>query len=492
MTRPLVFAYFSQDVTDYTPIDIGYVVASLRRNQPDGPDVYIHRLRHERAHAATAEDRATRRDEMVQAEAASLLALAPQAVFFFLDSVIWSKVFALGRASAIAAELRKADPGLMIGLCSYKLQQFQIDAVLSAGTADIVVAGEPETALGHIDRVLAYQPMVGVHYQPGGPSAGCSAAPPPSRERGLDHVPSPYLSGVLDEHLARSQALRDGLFRAFLSSSRGCQFSCQYCSRSVKFEKVRYFSAQRFYDEIAYLHGKFGICRFFVLDDAFLCSKKRLAELTEEFERRVAEEPALAGIALHVMARPESIDEDVIDAMARLRVVYLQIGLQTINPALQHYMGRPIDVDVFREIRLWLHRRRIALQLDVIQGFPHDSVEWMNATVRYATSLRPYSIQLKQLYLNPFTMFDVRKDELGIVIDGYREVHDADFDAPYVIGAAGLEPDYYERTRDFIRREIEATPHIRWKYLSRSARYVSPNFYPGRPKAVAAPSAAAG
>jgi anaerobic magnesium-protoporphyrin IX monomethyl ester cyclase len=102
----------------------------------------------------------------------------------------------------------------------------------------------------------------------------------------LDTIPSPYLDHVFDNYIQACQMRRDGHFRAFLVSSRGCSFGCYYCFRSVKFEKVRYFSVKRFYDELEYLFNNFKVQRFFVLDDAFLYSKQRLKEFAEEFKKR--------------------------------------------------------------------------------------------------------------------------------------------------------------------------------------------------------------
>jgi coproporphyrinogen III oxidase-like Fe-S oxidoreductase len=246
----------------------------------------------------------------------------------------------------------------------------------------------------------------------------------------------------------------------------------------VKFEKVRHFSATRFYDEIEYLLKRFGIFRFFVLDDAFLLSKRRLQELKDEFLRRCETNPKLKTITFFVMARPESIDRDIVEFMADLRVRVLQIGLQTINPDIQHYMGRPIDVTRFREIKGWLDEFKISLQLDVILGLPNDTIEWMNKTLEYTTSLKPMRIQLKQFYLNPFTLFHVDRDKYGIVTDSDRDVFDYDFDAPYVVSANGIDQAYFEETSAFIRSQIEKHPEIHWKYLARKERFVSQAYYP--------------
>ncbi|WP_176785981.1 B12-binding domain-containing radical SAM protein [Propionivibrio dicarboxylicus] len=256
-------------------------------------------------------------------------------------------------------------------------------------------------------------------------------------------------------------------------SSRGCGFGCYYCFRSVKFEKVRYFSARRFYDEMEYLLNRFAISRFFVLDDAFLYSKRRLVEFQEEFHARIEMNPGLSRARLFVMARPETVDEEIVDILASLNVICIQIGLQTVNPALQHYMKRSVDTLHFQRIRHWMVKHGMKLQLDVVVGLPGDSIEWMKETLRFALLLSPFSLQIKQFYLNPNTLFHRDCDQYEIEID----TAPSDFDAPYVVKAAGIDARYFDETNAFIMEQIGAYPEVLWKYLSRKKRFLSELFY---------------
>lgn len=476
----IVFSYFSQGVTDYTPIDIGYIIATMKNASKQWIDHRIQRLTHSRSYQDSHGERIAERQQTISRDVDAILRSSPDAVFIFVDSVTWSKVFALGRAIAIAKQLRIVKPDIFIGVCSYKIEAPQGQILVDDAAFDCVIIGDGERAFSHIDRILAKRQLTGVLYSkdtpPSEPFSTAPEAPKPSRE--LDHIPSPYLTHIFDDFLAAQQRKRNGRFMAFLTSARGCHFDCYYCSRSVKFEKVRYFSSARFYDEIEYLFNRFGIFRFFVLDDAFLLSKRRLQELKDEFSKRCASNPKLKNINFFVMARPESMDREIIEFMSDLRVRIVQIGLQTINPNIQHYMGRPIDVNYFREIKGWLDEFKISLQLDVILGLPNDTVEWMNKTLEYTTSLNPMRIQLKQFYLNPFTLFHVDRDKYGIVTDKQRDIFDYDFDAPYVVSANGIDEKYFEETSVFIRAQIERNPHIHWKYLARMERFVSQAYYP--------------
>lgn len=480
--KKILFCYFSQESSDYTPTDIGYVIATIHNDLKSEYDFEMQGITYKRDPGKTKEDIRLARKKVISADVEAILSKKPDAVFIFVESVLWSKTFAFGRAKRVAAKIRARNPDVFLGVCGYKIQNFQAREVVEAGTFDCVVVGDQEQAFKSLPLILNRQSVFGVTYRETSEDEPTPCGPlhiPADETSSLDHIPSPYLEHVFDDFLRSKQHQTQGTFRGFLSSSRGCQFSCFYCARSVKFEKVRYFSAKRFYDEMEYLVDNFRIMRFFVLDDAFLCSKKRLSELRQEYEKRKELNPALKYVSLFVMARPETIDEEVVDYLSLLRVNYLQIGLQTINPALGVYMGRgkKVDIAYFQKVNEWLSTRNIRLHLDVILGLPGDTVEMFKATLNFATSLTPYSLQLKQLYINPYTLFHVNSKDYGIVADSKRKASDADFDAPYVIEATGIDEDYFRETNEFIIEQIDEHPDIRWKYLSKRHRFLSPGFY---------------
>ena len=474
--RTILFCHFAPSTTDYTPIDIGFVVAMMQQRLGEGFNFEIVRLNQTRSKGNDRTARAEFRKAVIVQDVELIQSLNPAAVFLWVESVLWSKVFALGRAKRVAKELRRKNSEVFIGLQSYKIQAEQIEASLGKNDFDCIVTGNPEHVFPSLPSILDRRPVAGVWQKGEGAAARgnetiLSSACGNPRE--LDDLPSPYLEHVFDSFLLERQITLQGRFRAFIVSSRGCGFGCFYCYRSVKFEKVQYFSARRFYDEMEYLVSQFAVSRFFVLDDAFLYSKRRLLEFSSEFRSRIEKNPRMACARLFVMARPETIDEEVVDILASLNVICIQIGLQTVNPGLQHYMKRTVDTLHFHKIRGWMTKYDMKLQLDIVVGLPGDTAEWMKETLRFAIMLSPFSMQIKQFYLNPNTLFHVNREGYGIRIDRDR----VDFDAPYVIEANGIDDAYFEETNAFIMEQISAHPNMLWKYLSKKKRFLSEQFY---------------
>ena len=465
--KKIAMCFFSPIGTDYVPTDIGYLIAILQAaGMAEKYDFEIIQFSYD---PGQNNRKIQANGEMVRQSVVRDVDLLeyhqPDVTFIFLDNVLWSKILAFGRAVAVAEEIKRRQPQMFIGFQSYKLQKEQSWRTLEEKKADCVINGNPEISFLQLEHILKKEYVEGVQYLKEAISQKkdksiknlCGMS-----DNSLDYLPSPYLNHIFDNYLQARQREKGDNFRTFVVSSRGCSFGCYYCFRSVKFDRVRYFSAKRFYEEIEYLFNSFKIWRFFVLDDAFLYSKERIKEFVVEFQVRLEKNPGLKKIEFFIMARPETIDEEMIDYLAALQVKYIQIGLQTINPALQHYMKRGIDVSYFKKIREWMRKYNIGLHLDIVIGLPGDSAEWFKATLRYALSLDPFSLQLKQFYLNPNTLFQVKKERYGIKIEECERY----FDVPYVVKTMNMEPGYFEKVDDFVVKKSNEYPHIRWKYLT--------------------------
>jgi len=67
------------------------------------------------------------------------------------------------------------------------------------------------------------------------------------RERSLEEIPSPWLSGALDEFF-------DGKLAPLLETNRGCPFQCTFCVQGVRwYTKVHNFGKDRLREEIDYI-----------------------------------------------------------------------------------------------------------------------------------------------------------------------------------------------------------------------------------------------
>jgi len=83
------------------------------------------------------------------------------------------------------------------------------------------------------------------------------------RIKDLDTIPSPYLSGMLDEYF-------NGLFDPIIQTKRGCPFNCAYCQEGqFYFNNIFKFSLERIKREIDYIAQKAKVNELIFADSNF-------------------------------------------------------------------------------------------------------------------------------------------------------------------------------------------------------------------------------
>jgi tRNA A37 methylthiotransferase MiaB len=465
--RKIIFCFFAQNtIQDYTPLDLGYIVAQLARQCRK--DTEILELS---PGSASPDDNKASLDQDVE-----LISYHnPRAVFFFLDNILWSGVYALGRAEKVAKKLREKLPDVFLGMQSYKFRVDETAKLLGNGIADVVVKKNPTESFRSLDKILCKEKVNGVVYFDKKKSSLIDY--PESDylesdylESNLDHLSSPYLTGIFDNYVAKKQNDSNDQFSCFLYSTFGCPFKCFYCFRSVKHDKLRFFSVKRFFDEIEYLLDNLNVKRFFILDDSFLSNKSRQADFTEEFEKRKKKNPGMNEIRLNAMIRPELIDRPAVDFLESINIDWVQIGLQTVNPKLDRYIGRQLPLKGFNDIAKWFRERGIRLHVDVIIGLPDDTLEYFKKTLEYALKLKPYAMQVKQLYLNPDTLFFNNQEEYEIVTNKQKR---RDFTVPFIVKARGIDEKYIREATNFTIEKIRHSPSVKWKLVTIFKHFVS-------------------
>lgn len=467
--KKILFCYFHpQDNQNYTPVDIGYIAALVKINFPHKFDIKIVPVSFLSGQKSP--------DFYVGQDIADITSFQPNAVFFFLDNVLWFNVFALERAKILVTELKNRKPEIFIGLQSHKIQSKEIMKILNSGLVDCIVKKNLENSFRELDKILKKEKVAGIAYFDGKNKKIINCEENDLKTNcNLDYLPSPYLEGIFDDFLKEKQLEFNGNFRAYLYFSRGCSFACYYCFRSVKYNKdIYFFSVARFYDEIEYLLDRFDIKDFFILDDSFLNPRLKMDNFLEEFERRKKKNPALEKITLSVMIRPELLNSRSVLFLSKINVRWMQIGLQTVNPNLQKYINRNFAMDNFGRIAEMLHKNGIKLHLDVIIGLPDDTLKYFKKTVDYALELKPYSIQVKQFYLNPETLFYEQRKKYGIKTHDRR----SGYYVPYVREArGGIGEKHFREASRYVEDKIEEFPAIKWKLVTFDTYYISEGWW---------------
>lgn len=173
---------------------------------------------------------------------------------------------------------------------------------------------------------------------------------------------------------------------AIIMTSRGCPFSCSFCSsHSVHGRLLRYRSIQNVLEEVQVLHEKYGVTRFIPEDDLFAADKVRVVVLLDALRKlQIPGFEIQFPNALSPTVLSEEVQNALIGAGMKLATVAIDSGSQFTQNNL---IRRGLDLNRARTVVASLMCKGIIVRCNFIIGFPHETKELMQETVDFARSL---------------------------------------------------------------------------------------------------------
>ena len=284
------------------------------------------------------------------------------------------------RAYAIADDLRERGVTVVMGGAH---PTFLPDEALEH--ADYVVRGEGEDAivelLDAMDGKLALESIDGLSYRQNG-----SVVHNPSREfcPDLDAHPSPDLSLIV--------GFGSGT-RSFFSynpiipvvTSRGCPFSCKFCSVTTMFgRKYRFRSTEKVIEDIRPYKDR----TIFFYDDNFTASKAR----TKELLRRMIEEGVTPEWTSQVRVDVAN-DEELLDLMKRSNCSGVYVGFESINQKTLELYSKGQTVEDIKTSVKKLHEHGISIHGMFVLGSDEDDVSIIRETAKFAKRVKIDTVQ---------------------------------------------------------------------------------------------------
>ncbi len=218
----------------------------------------------------------------------------------------------------------------------------------------------------------------------------------------LVSVPSPYLLGYLDTP-ASSMAM--------IEVSRWCPYACSFClygrNMGVKLGN-RYFGLERVVDEIGWARAR-GISKVH-----FVEANLNLVPLFWPLMRTLAELNADRGMTFYAELRGEHLTDEVVAALDRANVRFVEVGLQTANPVALRASHRRTDLQKWAAGTRRLYQYDIEVYLDVILGLPADDTVGVHQTLDFIQreQLGPYDVFTLQVL--PATAVREQAEQYGL------------------------------------------------------------------------------
>jgi len=193
------------------------------------------------------------------------------------------------------------------------------ETLLQSPWIDAIVIGEGERTLVELARAVAE--TKDIHHVPGIAFADGGAVvktSPQALIENLDQLPLPARELL---PMARYRALGTP---CTVITSRGCPYSCIFCSGHRMFgPKVRFRSPGLVVDEIEKLQRDFGLAKINIVDDTFTLNHHHTRAVCEEMLRRNLK------IKWSVFARVDRIREDLAQLMKRAGCEWVLFGVES-------------------------------------------------------------------------------------------------------------------------------------------------------------------
>lgn len=208
---------------------------------------------------------------------------------------------------------------------------------------------------------------------------------------------------------------------ATMITSRGCPYQCIYCwfPQTIYGHKWRYQSAERVVAEMEHLHREFGVKEIRIDDDIFELNRERVMEVCRRLEEKGMD------LTWSPQCRPDRMDLEMLKAMGRAGCSRILYGCESASQDILDKMKKNIKVEDIQNATKWTKEAGIDVHNCFILGFPWDTKDTVEETIRYAYNLNAEFCQFGIATPLPGTrLTKIAEDEGALVSEDDWSQHD--------------------------------------------------------------------
>lgn len=258
------------------------------------------------------------------------------------------------------------------------------EEVISQDFCDFVCVGEGEETFAELAEVLSQEgdltQVRGMALKNG--EGRIVRTLPRSAVMDADSIPFPAYHLLDIDRYAEAESARytPKYSRAIqIFTSRGCPWHCTYC-HDLFGKKFRPRSPESVLDEMKLLYHKYDIREFMVEDDIFnfdMDRAKRICDL-------IVEEGLKVGLQFGNGVRLERLDEELVEKLARAGTHHMAIAIESASPRIQKLTKKYLKLHMVKDVVSWTRKHRINTLGFFMIGFPTETAEEINMTIRFA------------------------------------------------------------------------------------------------------------
>jgi len=210
-------------------------------------------------------------------------------------------------------------------------------------------------------------------------------------------------------------------------TARGCPYNCLFCSvPQICEQKVRYRDIKKVYEEICYLHDKYGMRKFFMLDDTFTVNRKRTIDLCNLMVQDNRD------IQWTCVTRADTVDREMLQSMKNAGCIQISCGIESANNDIQEIINKKLDINNA------LHNLKIAKEVGLrvrcsfIFGLPGEEEKHILQSIKFMCELMPNEVQIYPYVPYNGTGIYKNASKYGLNMNSYKFWDKKNLFTPYI------------------------------------------------------------
>lgn len=193
-----------------------------------------------------------------------------------------------------------------------------------------------------------------------------------------------------------------------LRYSKSCPFDCSFCGFPERAGKYRYVSVKAIERDLNALQAKGTVRVLSFIDDTLNVPKERFKEILRMMIRNQYQ------FDWYFNFRCQFADEETVSLMKEAGCVGVFLGIESGSDHILQNMNKRAEVEQYRQGLYWLNQYGVTSYASFIIGFPGETEETVEETVRFIEENKPTSYRTQLWYCDPLTPIWREKEKYGI------------------------------------------------------------------------------
>ena len=257
------------------------------------------------------------------------------------------------------------------------------ESVLQHPEVDFVVFGEGEYTMLELCQAIAGKKPKGSILGLGLKEDGqIRVNPPRPLIENLDDLPLPARHLVpMAKYPRKGEFIKNRVVDQ-VHTSRGCPFSCTFCSNTYVWgKKYRSRSAENVLTEIRELVNKYGASGIYFREDCFSIDRERVIEICEGIRREGWD------IKWEFESRVDTVDRELLKIVHDAGCESIWFGVESANQRTLDLTNKKITVDQTRQVFQWCKEAGIKTGASIMFGIPYETIDDMKRTAQFVKEI---------------------------------------------------------------------------------------------------------